>query len=670
VKNKKINKPGISGLTGSNKSKIYILFLILVPLILYFRVIYFEFTTYDDTDIISKNYNIIKNLENIPKVFTTDIFMTGDNSFYRPLQNISFMIDTQLSGKNPWAYHLTNIILHILSVLVLFVFLKQINIKDDIAFLLSLLFSVHPMIASPICWIPARADLLLTLLGLLSFVSFINYFNTQKTKYKVFHLLCFLPLFFAKETAIVFPILLLFYFYFILQKKSSFRQIIPFLIIWGFSFVIYLVFRKIAIKVTDPSSVFGIIPLVKNLPAIPIIFGKIFVPQGLTTMPLFNWVSIIVGIIVFMLFITIIIKAGISKNIYFIFGSLWFICFILPPMFFRLPAAEYKAEYFEHRTGLPIIGILIIMGILLNMSLKKIGYKKLMGVSLLVIISFAVISWYHSNDYSDPLSFFSAAIKSNSDNVIALNLRAGIYFNEGNFTQSVQDLDNAIRYCPVFCNPYTNKGYYYRTKNDHNLSEHFYSLALKYDTLYPEINLPQENIYADLSAEKINLHKYDEAIVLLKKGIVKYPGNCKLHINLGIAYFNNTKFDSALFEYNKGIELEQNVPLYYNYRGMTKYHLDDFTGALNDFNRALELKPDFLDALGNRGKTKIKLNDFEGAVSDLTKAISIKQNIGAAWYYRGLAFSKLNRINEAKWDWKKAVELGYKEAIEQLNKYK
>jgi hypothetical protein len=110
-------------------------------------------------------------------------------------------------------------------------------------------------------------------------------------------------------------------------------EIIPFLIICGCSFIIYFVLRENAIKVTDPSFITGIVPFIKNLPTIPIIFGKIFVPHGLTTMPLFNYLSIIVGILVFILFVILIIKAGVGKNVYLIFGASWFICFTLPQCF-------------------------------------------------------------------------------------------------------------------------------------------------------------------------------------------------------------------------------------------------------------------------------------------------------------------------------------------------
>jgi protein O-mannosyl-transferase len=627
MKSKKKDVRNKSGLLARNKSKIYILLLILIPFILYFRVVSFEFSTLDDTDIISNNINIIRDLGNISIAFTTDGYLTNKISFYRPLQTLTYMNDAQISGEEAWGYHLSNIILHLLCVVVLFIFLKQTGIKEDLAFLLSLLFSAHPLLTHAVCWIPARGDLLLTLLGLLSFVAFINYFRTPDTKYIVYHSICFLLLGFAKETAIVFPLLFIMYFYLILEKSTPFKKLVPFLIIWICSFIIYFVFRESAIKVSDPSSIAGIVPFIKNLPAIPIIFGKIFIPQGLTTMPLFNLLSILIGIIFFILFVILLIKEGISRNPYVIFGAIWFICFILPPMFFRLPLAEHEAEYFEHRTGLPVIGIFIMLGILLNTISIKIAYKKILNLSLVVIILFAFIAWSHSSDYSDPLAFFTSAINSNSNNAVALNTRAGVYFANGNMDQAAHDLDNAIKVYPIYSSPYHNKGNLYKRLKDQNQAAYFYSLAINYDTLYPGINPNRTDVYISLSVIKLNQNMNFEALALLKKAIAIDSSDSKIFKIMGAIYFNKAEYDSAIKVYSRAIELEPKSYSIYYTRARAKYSIKDYIGALNDLNKAVELNPDYPDA----------------------------------YFYRGKTYSILNKPAESKENFEKALSLGYKE---------
>jgi tetratricopeptide (TPR) repeat protein len=339
-------------------------------------------------------------------------------------------------------------------------------------------------------------------------------------------------------------------------------------------------------------------------------------------------------------------------------------------MFFRPYFAKFGYEYFEYRAYLPVIGILIIAGFLINKFSARIPARKMITISIPVILVYSMIALIHLSDFSNPIAFFTSAIKTNSNNATALAEIATTYFYRGNKEKALQEVDNSIKACPTYPIPYYNKGLMYSMWKDHNKAEYFLSLALKYDTVSQDINLLKGDTYDNLSIEKINLGKFDEAGIVLNKGIIKYPYNPKLHNDLGLAYYNTSNFGSALNEYNKAIGLDKNIYSYYDNRGMAEYHLGDFPSALGDFNMALELKPDFLDSWGNRGLTKLKLNDYDGAVNDFSRSISMNDNLAAARYYRGIAYLKLNRIKEAKVDWEKAADLGYLKAVDYLNNYK
>ena len=116
---KKKNQPEPD--TKRKKLKIYLGLLILIPLVLYVRVVDFQFTKFDDTDIIIRHYDKIKDLKNINQAFNHDFYMdTTGTVYYRPIPVVSFMIDAQFGGEEPVIYYLTNLILHIITVIVLF----------------------------------------------------------------------------------------------------------------------------------------------------------------------------------------------------------------------------------------------------------------------------------------------------------------------------------------------------------------------------------------------------------------------------------------------------------------------------------------------------------------------------------------------------------------------
>jgi protein O-mannosyl-transferase len=663
LKIKKKKKQIISAPTGKNNRIIYLLFLVFIPLVLYFRVINFGLSNLDDTSLIPRINNTEGSKFNLKEAFTRDALMSDKaTTFYRPMQLISFMIDAELGGSEPWIYHLSNLLLHLFTVIALFFFLKMTGIKEEISFLLSLLFSVNPMLTNAVAWIPARGDLLLCLFSLLSFMTFLEYFNTKRIIYFILHSFIFLLAIFSKETSVLLPVLILSYFFFVQKEKFTLKNITPIFIIWSLIFILYFFLRQSVLKEITYSNEFGIITFIKDLPTIPITFGKFFVPYNLSTLAFFDNTGTIIGIILLIALAVLIIKGIPGQKGTVVWGALWFFAFSIPPMFFRSYSANIGYDYLEYRSYLPIIGILIIIGYLINEVTTGISFIKILKISIPLLLVYSFIAYNYSKDFADPFSFLTSAIKSSSNNTLAYQMRGTLYFDRGDYQEALINFDNSIRTCPTYSIPYLNKGLIYQKLNDHYKAENSFSLGLKYDTLYKE-NYAHELIYMLLSSEKFVLGKYDEAISLLRYAIGKYPDNKDLHNHLALVYYGIAKFDFALDEFNKGFESGQGLPHYYNSRGMVKDSLKDFSGAIADFSKALEINQDFSDALMNRGMTRISLSDNEGAIADLTTSINIDPNVGESWYYRGVALSNLNKKAEAKADWEKARKLGYQKHV-------
>jgi hypothetical protein len=74
-------------------------------------------------------------------------YFRGTPGRYRPLRSILFSIEYHLWGLNPMFYHLRNIVLHTIVIVLIFLFLKKWVFFDNerLAFLTSLVFAVHPV---------------------------------------------------------------------------------------------------------------------------------------------------------------------------------------------------------------------------------------------------------------------------------------------------------------------------------------------------------------------------------------------------------------------------------------------------------------------------------------------------------------------------------------------
>jgi len=549
-------------------TRIYLLLLILIPFALYIRVTNFQFSKLDDTDIIFAHYDVLSSLKNIDQAFTHDAYMESTKSaFYRPMQTVSFMVDSQISGREPWGYHLSSLLLHILTVIALFFFLKKLGIKEEISFLLCLLFSVHPMFANTVSWIPARGDLLLGIFSLLSFITFINYHNNHKKHWIIFHTCFFLLALFSKESAVFLPVLFLVYFYFASGRKIVLKNVIPFLSIWVISEIIYNYARNNVLKVNLPPKLFGVIPFTKNLPAIPIIFGKLFIPYNLNTIPVYDNISIIMGAIILIGFIFITFKSMSRNNWKVILGALWFMLFIIPPMLFRSNLADFGMDYFEFRAYLPSIGILMIIGIMLEPLSKRHSSFNLLYIGMPTVFILAIIAYNHSSDYYDWKTFLNTAIKISPNNAVAFNERGVEYLVGGNNDKALEDFKSAVNICPLYSSPYYNEGIIYHNTNDSINAESAFSNAIRYDSLWnSKSSFGYKAIY-HLAEEKIILNKYDEAIILLKIVDSRFKAGADVYNTFGSVYYAAAKYDSAIYYYSKAIDIDLNDGEAYYLRG-------------------------------------------------------------------------------------------------------
>ena len=204
-------------LNNKNKKKLFYysaIFLIAAAVILcYINTLQNPFI-WDDEEIIVNNY-LIRNWKNAPEMFKTSVF--GENlgkiGFYRPLQLFSYSIDYSFWKLNPIGYHISNIIFHLLNVLLVFFLLIKLGIKRNFSFFASLLFAIHPINTEVVTYISGRGDLLFLFFSLLCFIFFINGTKGKQWHYFVSVILFILAIL-SKENAIVIPFIILVYYYF------------------------------------------------------------------------------------------------------------------------------------------------------------------------------------------------------------------------------------------------------------------------------------------------------------------------------------------------------------------------------------------------------------------------------------------------------------------------
>ncbi len=128
---------------------------------------------------------------------------------YRPLTEVSVGLDYLLWGKAPFAFHLVNLLWHVVNTLLCFAFARVlVPQRPVVALTAALLFAAHPVHGDAIFWLSARSDLLVTFFYVLSLLLFVRGRSHEERRVPtVASVLCFVMALLSKEVALSLPVL-------------------------------------------------------------------------------------------------------------------------------------------------------------------------------------------------------------------------------------------------------------------------------------------------------------------------------------------------------------------------------------------------------------------------------------------------------------------------------
>jgi hypothetical protein len=169
-----------------------------------------------------------------------------NSALYRPLSDVSLWIDYKLWNKNPFGYHLTNLLIHLTNSFLVYKLARLVFTKYSTnrlyefkSFLAGLLFLVYAYHSEPLFWIIGRGGSLVTTFFLLAF--YFYYKSEQSTRYLIFSVLFFVIGLFVYETIWIFPAIVTIEY---IVNKNRYKQFDRILIIWA-AFLLFFIFRFI-----------------------------------------------------------------------------------------------------------------------------------------------------------------------------------------------------------------------------------------------------------------------------------------------------------------------------------------------------------------------------------------------------------------------------------------
>jgi len=136
---------------------------------------------FDDVHVIADG-SVIHDPSNLVDIWTRHTMFAsvsdpGDGQAidtYRPVPITLFVVDAMVSGREPWAYHTTNLLLHLGCVWGVFL-LALLWLDDRVAALYgALVFAVHPWAVEAHVWINGRSDPACLLFGLAGMLALLH----------------------------------------------------------------------------------------------------------------------------------------------------------------------------------------------------------------------------------------------------------------------------------------------------------------------------------------------------------------------------------------------------------------------------------------------------------------------------------------------------------------
>ena len=535
--------------------------IVIAGFLLYFKSLFFNFVYFDDNSLVIDNFFFLKNMANITKIFTQGVFhvLHSPETYYRPMLTLSFMIDAQLGGLSPFFYHLSNIILHLLSSVLVFVLFIKLKYKRDLSFIFSIIFTVHPVLTQAVAWIPGRNDSLLAVFLLPSFIFFLNYLEKRKWIDLLWHMLFFALALFTKEAALALVLICVFYLHAIAKDKLFSLSERKLAAGWLFVMAVWFLLRRIALSIPMQMTVLGMFKsLWLNLPALVQFTGKILLPFNLSVLPIIRDTSFVPGIVAVIVMLTALLMTKGRRYNYIIFGLLWFILFLLPA--FVHPNPDVIAYFIEHRSYVPIIGFMIMLmetGVVKTIDLNK---KVPLIIMALLIASLSYITFSHLDNFKDPLSFWKNAVKNSPHHPLAHRNLGAMYYLSGNF-------DNA---------------------------ETEYKKALELSPNEPMVHNNLGLIY--MNRERLNEAEFE----FLKENAIN-PLWDNLHYNLGLLYAREGRLKEAEEQWKRTVDINPDhgdalYQLAIYYYGEKEYALAKHY-VLEARKRGVQLDPEFLKAV-------------------------------------------------------------------------
>lgn len=127
------------------------------------------------------------------------------------------------------------------------------------------------------------------------------------------------------------------------------------------------------------------------------------------------------------------------------------------------------------------------------------------------------------------------------------------------------------------------------------------------------------------------------SLTQIQASLRREPGNSKLYIELGQAYWNHGDYQQAFDAFKQAVKLAPASAEAHNWLGAFLMGRGNLPDSISELRRAVSLDPKYARGYTNLGSALAKSGDLAGAVTAFQKALALEPNSWAAHLNLGLA---------------------------------
>jgi hypothetical protein len=461
-----------------------------ITLSIYWQAGNHEFLNFDDNEYVTNNSHVTSGLtgENIVWAFTS-----FDACNWHPITWLSHMTDAQLFGINPRGHHLTNVIVHATSSVLLLFFLFRFTGSLWKSSFVATLFALHPLHVESVAWVAERKDVLCAFFWFLALLFYSEYAVKAKSKLYILSLLFYILGIMSKPMIVTLPIVMLLVDFWplgryqidevspgcrhLLWRITNFvKEKIPFFACSLFSaFVTVYAQEKCSAMMG-----FTIYYRIKNvfIAYVEYIFKTLW-PHNLAIYYPYSYSIPIWQAMISLLILLLISFAAICtcrQRPYLFVGWLWFLVTLMPVIGLIKVGTQSMADRY---TYVPAIGLYIMVAWGVSDLTKGLRHQRAvlgwLACSVITVSTFLTNRQlgFWQNNFS--LYRHTLQVTSNNyliqSNLVFAHIDHGIDFaKKGNIDAAIQEFQEALRISPNYIDAHFNLGIALGAKGDFDAS--------------------------------------------------------------------------------------------------------------------------------------------------------------------------------------------------------